>query len=236
MPNVRVNAVGALGHDSGPARPPTRVQRLVTWAGSCRYQSNSRSLPFLTLKRSTKWLPSDKQYTFDERLVPDAEIVAKDRSRPRVERTSPWFMVGLSNFNFPVTAAASGGAVAAPALTERRSCSAFSEYALGPPLESWQLYAGASSRARTVNTTGREMFLIIRSSTRCGICSTLKPSNDTIQPAAAKTACQQDRPDPPLGCNRWLSGRFAAAGPAPFREHSIPACRHRELFHLPYGL
>ena len=29
--------------------------------------------------------------------------------------------------------------------------------------------------------------------------------NDTIQPAAAKTACHHDRPDPPLGSNR-LSG------------------------------
>jgi len=28
--------------------------------------------------------------------------------------------------------------------------------------------------------------------------------NDTIQPAAAKNCCFQDRPDPPLGCNRWL--------------------------------
>jgi hypothetical protein len=28
--------------------------------------------------------------------------------------------------------------------------------------------------------------------------------NDTIQPAAAKTACHQARPDPPLGCNRWF--------------------------------
>ena len=31
------------------------------------------------------------------------------------------------------------------------------------------------------------------------------PGNDTIQPAAAKKACHQDPPDPPLGC-RWLRG------------------------------
>jgi hypothetical protein len=28
--------------------------------------------------------------------------------------------------------------------------------------------------------------------------------NDSIQPAAAKPACHRDRPDPPLGCNRWF--------------------------------
>ena len=30
--------------------------------------------------------------------------------------------------------------------------------------------------------------------------------NLTIQLAVAKQACLQDRPDPPLGCNRWLVG------------------------------
>jgi hypothetical protein len=30
-------------------------------------------------------------------------------------------------------------------------------------------------------------------------------NNDPIQPAAAKTACHHDRPDPPLGCNRLLA-------------------------------
>jgi hypothetical protein len=29
--------------------------------------------------------------------------------------------------------------------------------------------------------------------------------NDTIQPAAAKTVCHQDRPDPPLGFTALLS-------------------------------
>ena len=28
--------------------------------------------------------------------------------------------------------------------------------------------------------------------------------NVTIQPVAAKNRCFQDRPDPPLGCNRWF--------------------------------
>jgi hypothetical protein len=39
----------------------------------------------------------------------------------------------------------------------------------------------------------------------CGGSTQPSPArNDTIQPAAAKTACHQDGPDPPFGCNRWL--------------------------------
>ncbi len=40
--------------------------------------------------------------------------------------------------------------------------------------------------------------------------------NDTIQPAAAKTACHQGRPDPPLGCNRLWSRSPPACSPTPF--------------------
>jgi hypothetical protein len=43
--------------------------------------------------------------------------------------------------------------------------------------------------------------------------------NDTIQPAAATTACHQDRPDPPLGCNRWLRDGWLRAD----RHQNSPA-------------
>jgi hypothetical protein len=43
-------------------------------------------------------------------------------------------------------------------------------------------------------------------------------TNDTIQPAAAEKACHQDRPDPPLGCNRLLALRYLGTQPRKKRQ------------------
>jgi hypothetical protein len=40
-------------------------------------------------------------------------------------------------------------------------------------------------------------------------CSAIPRITIAIQPVAAKALCFQDRPDPPLGCNRWVRPAWA---------------------------